>query len=201
MAIWIDEIMTTLGYFGVAFLMFLENVFPPIPSELIMPLAGFSSLQPELTFWGVVLAGVIGSVVGQFPLYYLGYWFGTERLLKLADKYGRFFGVSGKDIQRAEAWFVQHGSRTVLFCRFVPGIRSLISLPAGTTKMKLTPFLAYSTLGMGIWVLALTAIGRFLGENYTLVEIYLEPISKIVFAGLGVALVVWLWRKRQSRLV
>lgn len=191
---WINEIMATLGYFGVAFLMFLENIFPPLPS--VMPFAGFSSLQPELTFWGVIVAGMIGSVVAQFPLYYLGYVVGIERIYRLADKYGRFMGVSGENVHKAEVWFNKHGALTVLFCRCVPGIRSLISLPAGTTKMKFAPFLAYSTVGMGIWVLVLAALGRLLGENYTLVGTYLGPVSTIIFAILGVVLVVWLWRKR-----
>lgn len=195
---WITTTMSALGYTGVALLMFLENVFPPIPSELIMPLAGFSSSLGELSFWGVVAAGTLGSLLGQFPLYYLGRYFGEARLARFADRHGRYLGVSGEEVARAEAWFRRRGKLAVLLCRFVPGVRSLISLPAGSAKMPLLPFLAYSALGMGLWALLLAYLGRVLGANYTLVETYLAPVSTVVLVSLGLGFALWLWQKRKS---
>jgi membrane protein DedA with SNARE-associated domain len=123
--------METLGYAGVAFLMFLENVFPPIPSELIMPLAGFSAARGEMTLWGVIVAGSVGSVLGQYPLYYLGRAVGPERLHRWADRHGKWLTVSGKDIEKAREWLNRRGPIAVLLCRLVPGVRSLISIPRG----------------------------------------------------------------------
>ena len=195
---WIKSSMESLGYAGIVFLMFLENVFPPIPSELIMPLGGFSSLEGELTYVGVVAAGTAGSVLGALPLYYLGRLLGEERLKQLADRYGKWLTVSSKEIDRADTWFDTHGHKAVFFCRLVPGVRSLISIPAGVSGMHLAPFLIYSTLGSAIWTAFLAYLGRLLGENYELVDRYIGPLSYVVLGILLLAFGAWIWHRRRS---
>jgi membrane protein DedA with SNARE-associated domain len=195
---WVENIMNSLGYIGIALLMFLENIFPPIPSELIMPLAGFTSTRGELSFIGVIVAGVVGSVVGQLPLYYLGRWVGEERLNKWADKYGTWLTVSSKDIDKAKHWFNRHGHKAVFFARLVPGVRTLISIPAGFANMHVAMFLLYSTLGMGIWATVLAFLGRLLGENYQKVDQYLGLVSYVVLGLLVIGGIIWVVKRRQQ---
>lgn len=190
--------MTSLGYVGIGLLMFLENLFPPIPSELIMPLAGFTIAKGKMAFFPAILAGVIGTMLGALPWYYVGKLVGEENLKRLADKYGKWISISSRDIEKADNWFDRHGEKAVFFCRLVPGVRTLISLPAGMSGMHLVPFLIYSTVGTTLWVGLLTYAGYILGEKYELVDEYLAPVSKIVFVGLVVAFVVWIVRKRQK---
>ena len=190
--------MTSLGYVGIGLLMFAENLFPPIPSELIMPLAGFTVAQGKMNFTLAVLAGVIGTILGAFPWYYAGKLLSEERLKALADKYGKWITVSSQDIDKASRWFSRYGNKAVFFGRLVPGVRTLISLPAGISQMPLVPFLIYSTLGTTAWVMLLTFLGFKLGENYELVDQYLAPVSKIVLVILIVAFVVWVVMKKQK---
>lgn len=194
---WITSTMNSLGYFGIGLLMLLENLFPPIPSELIMPLAGFTVAQGKMEFVPVVVAGVVGTVLGTLPWYYAGKVLSEKRLQRLADKYGKWLTISSKDIAKAKRWFDKHGNKAVFFCRLVPGVRTLISLPAGMSDMPLLPFLLYSTLGTLLWVGLLTYVGYVLGNNYYLVEEYIGPISKIVLATLIIAFVVWFLRRRK----
>lgn len=197
MADWITSVMSSLGYWGVALLMFLENVFPPLPSEIIMPAAGFSAGRGDLTLWGVIVAGALGSLLGQYPLYYLGHALGEKRVHQFADRYGKWLTVSGKDIEKASAWMRRRGNVTVLICRLIPGIRSLISIPAGITHMRLSIFTFYSTLGITVWGALLAAVGYALGSNYKLVEKYLGPIGTWIWVALGVGLAAWIaWRLR-----
>lgn len=191
--------MSSLGYIGIGLLMFAENLFPPIPSELIMPLAGFTVAKGEMNFVLAVLAGVIGTVVGALPWYYAGKLVSEERLRSLADKYGKWIALSGKDIDKADRWFDKHGNQAVFFCRLVPGVRTLISLPAGISGMPLAPFLLYSTLGTTLWVGLLTYLGFVLGDNYDLVDEYLGPASKIVLALLVVAFIAWVVIKKRKK--
>ncbi|MCT7949615.1 DedA family protein [Ancylothrix sp. C2] len=196
---WITETMTTLGYFGIGLLMFLENLFPPIPSELIMPLAGFTIFQKQMEFLPAILAGVVGTVLGALPWYYAGKLLGEHRLEQLADKYGKWISVSAKDIQKANNWFNRHGKKAVFFGRLVPGVRTLISIPAGINGMALFPFLLYSTIGTIIWVSLLTIAGYYLAslnKDYHLVDEYLGPVSKIVAAILVIGFILWVLRKR-----
>ena len=195
---WILNIMTSLDYLGIGLLMFAENLFPPIPSELIMPLAGFTVAQVKMSFVPAVLAGVIGTILGAFPWYYAGKFMGEERLKSLADKYGKWLTVSGQDIDKVTRWFNRYGNKAVLLGRLVPGVRTLISLPAGLSNMPLVPFILYSTLGTTLWVMLLTFLGFLLGDNYELVEEYLGPVSKIVLVALIVAFIVWVVKKRQK---
>lgn len=196
MAEWITNTMTSLGYWGIGLLMFLENLFPPIPSELIMPLAGFTVARGQMNFFVAVLAGTIGTVLGALPWYYLGHFLGTERVRALADRYGRWLTVTGKDIDRADRWFDQHGVRAVLIGRLIPGVRTLISLPAGISGMNLPVFLLFSTIGTILWTTLLTAAGYFLGDNYELVDQYLAPASKVIAAIIVVSFLFWVARRK-----
>ena len=195
---WIINTMNSLGYLGIGLLMFAENLFPPIPSELIMPLAGFTVAKGEMNFTLADLAGVVGTILGALPWYYAGKLVGEERLKGLADKYGKWITVSSQDIDKSTRWFNRYGNKAVLFGRLVPGVRTLISLPAGLSEMPIVPFLIYSTLGTTAWVMLLTFLGYVLGDHYELVEQYLDPVSKIVLVVLIVAFVVWVVRKRQQ---
>ncbi len=190
--------MTSLGYWGIGLLMFAENLFPPIPSELIMPLAGFTVGRGEMNFGLAVFAGVLGTILGAFPWYYAGKLMGEKRLKRLADKYGKWITVSSKDIDKSIQWFNRYGNRAVFLGRLVPGVRTLISLPAGISNMPLVPFLLYSTIGTTLWVLFLTSAGYLLGNKYELVDEYLGPVSKIVLAILIVAFVAWVVIKQKK---
>jgi membrane protein DedA with SNARE-associated domain len=195
---WIISTMNSLGYLGIGLLMFAENLFPPIPSELIMPLAGFTVAKGDMNFTLAVLAGVIGTILGAFPWYYAGKILGEERLKSLADRYGKWITVSSQDIDKATRWFNRYGNKAVLLGRLVPGVRTLISLPAGLSNMPLAPFVIYSTLGTTAWVMLLTFLGFMLGEKYELVEQYLEPVSKIVLVFLIVAFIAWVVIKQRK---
>ncbi len=191
--------MNSLSYWGIGLLMFLENIFPPIPSELIMPLAGFTVAQGKLNFAVVVLVGTIGTVLGALPWYYAGKILGEQRLKSWADKYGRWLTISSKDIEKSKRWFDRHGGKAVFICRLVPGVRTLISLPAGISRMPLLPFLVYSTLGTFLWVGLLTYAGYALGDNYEQVEKYLAPVSKIVLATLVISFIIWFVRRNMRK--
>lgn len=196
---WITDIMVSMNYLGIGFLMFLENLFPPIPSELIMPLAGFTIAQGKMEFAPAIAAGVIGTVIGALPWYYAGKLLGYERLQVLADKYGKWIAVSGGDIQKANKWFNKHGKKAVFFGRLVPGIRTFISIPAGINEMDILPFLVYSTIGTTLWVSLLTVGGYLLtkaGKNYQLIEEYLAPVSKIVLAIILAGFIIWVIKRK-----
>ncbi|MDL2344584.1 DedA family protein [Deinococcus sp. MIMF12] len=199
MADWVQGLMDSMGYLGILLLMILENLFPPIPSELIMPSAGFAAARGEMSLPIVILMGVLGSVLGTLPLYYIGRAFGEERLVAWADKYGKWLTLSGKDIRKADDWFDKHGTKAVLFGRMVPGIRSLLSLPAGMSEMPMPKFLIYSAIGSGLWATALATAGYVLGENYDRVEQYISPVSKIVLAVVVVAAVAWFLKRRREQ--
>lgn len=201
---WITNTIKLWNYWGIALLMFLENLFPPIPSELIMPLAGFtaSPYQPggaKLNVFGVFLAGLLGSVAGAVVWYYPGKFLSEKRLKSLADKYGKWMGISSEDITKATRWFNTQGRKAVLIGRLVPGIRTVISLPAGISNMPLLPFLFYTTLGSAAWVGLLTYSGYALGTQYELVDKYLAPVSKIVLGILVLAFVAWVLKRRRKR--
>jgi len=200
MAEWILGFMNSLGYPGIVLLMIAENLFPPLPSELILPAAGFAAAQGKLNLMGVVLAGALGSVLGTLPLYYLGRIVNEERLVVWADRYGRWLTLRGKDIRKADDWFDRHGPKAVLFGRMIPGIRSLLSLPAGMSEMPLPSFFIYSAIGSGLWATLLAGAGYLLGNNYEVVEQYVGPIGTGVVALLVVSSVVWIvWRRRQPQ--
>lgn len=188
---WIVGIVESSGYPGIAFLMLLENLFPPIPSELIMPLAGFVAAGGELDAALVVLAGTAGSIAGALPWYFAGRWLGEARLKRLADRHGRWLTLDAGDIDKAMAWFERHGRWAVLFGRLIPAVRTLISAPAGVAGMPLGRFLLYSTIGTLVWTAALTAAGFLLESQYRVVSGYLDTISKII---VGLIVLLYLFR-------
>ncbi len=185
------NLIASTGYFGIVALMFVENVFPPIPSEFIMPLAGFMVSEDKFSLVGIIIAGTIGSVLGALPLYYLGAKLGEEKLKQFADRHGRWLTLSRRDVERANRWFDRHGAIAVLMCRLIPGIRSFISIPAGINRMNLFSFLFYTTVGAGIWTTALAYAGYLLGTNFRQVGEYLDVAAYIVF---GSIIVLYLWR-------
>ena len=193
---WVLIIMAKFGYLGIIFAMFAENVFPPIPSELIMPAAGFAVARGDLNLILVILAGTLGSVLGALPLYYLGRLLNEDRLLVFTQKYGKYVFVKPSDIRSSSVWFDKHGSKAVFFGRMVPGIRSLISIPAGMSKMPILPFLVFTALGSSIWTSLLTIAGYYFGENYEVIEIMLAPYSKGFLLLAVVIIIAWFIKRR-----
>jgi len=191
MSEWIIGFITEQGYLGIFLLMVLENIFPPIPSELIMPFAGFAAAEGNLGFGGVMIAGVLGSLVGTMPWYFAARWLGLERLKALADRFGRVATISGDDIDDANRWFNRYGRLAVLFGRLVPAVRTLISIPAGLVAMPMAPFVACTALGSFAWTLVLTGAGYLLHESYDLVEQWVDPATKVVVV---VIVAVYLYR-------
>ena len=196
MARWVMDVMQAGGYFGLIFLMVLENVFPPIPSEVILPLAGYMASQQEMTLWGAILAGTLGSVLGALPLYWAGRTFGQERLCRFADRHGRWLALSTRDIDRASQWFERYGGWTVLLCRLVPGIRSLVSIPAGIGRMPIGRFLLFTVLGTAMWSTLLVFGGYWLGSRFEQIGKWMDPVTWVVF---GLILAVYLWRVATHR--
>jgi len=180
----ITEFMQSGGYLAVFALMALENIFPPIPSELIMPFAGFVAARGDLSVFGVLIAGTAGSVAGALPWYYAGKVYGKERLEKFADKHARWLTVTHGDIEHAMESFEKHGRKVVLFGRLIPAIRTLISVPAGLAGMPMGQFLLYSTVGSLVWTGILTGAGYMLESQYERVAEYVDPVSKAVLIGL-----------------
>jgi membrane protein DedA with SNARE-associated domain len=181
---WIMEVISSMGYAGIVVLMFIENVFPPIPSEFIIPLAGFLVSEGKFSFIGVVIAGTIGATLGSLPLYYAGRTIKEKRLREWTKKYGRWMAMSEDGLDRAKEWFAKYGGWTVFFCRMIPGIRSLISIPAGIQRMNLFPFLLWSAAGMAIWTTLLTSAGFLLRSNFEKVEDYLDPFVYVIIGAL-----------------
>ena len=198
---WIIGTITDLGYLGIFLLMLVEAVFPPIPSELIIPFAGFSAAEGNLDFLGVVVAATLGSLAGMIPWYLVGRLFGLDRVRRLADRHGRWFTLNADEIDRAAIWFVRYGPLIVLFGRLLPIIRTLISIPAGLAGMPVLPFVLYSALGMLLWNTVLVSAGYILHEHYHLVEAWIDPLTLVVL-GAVVALYVFrliTWRPSGAR--
>ncbi len=192
-----------MGYGAIFAAMFLENLFPPIPSELIMPLGGFYVQQGQLQFLPVVLAGLLGTLLGALPWYGIGRLINEKRLEVWLSRHGRWIGISPAELARSRRWFNRYGTALVFWGRLVPGIRTLISVPAGIELMPFAPFLIWTTAGSLIWTLLLTLAGFGLGEGYSNVELWIDPVSKVVKGALVIAVlaaVVWLglriWRRR-----
>ena len=196
---WVLSVIESWGYPGIFFLMLAENVFPPIPSEVVMPLAGFTAAEGPLSLVGVIVAGVVGSVAGALPWYYAGKKYGAKRMRHFAERYGRWITVSPEDIDRATGWFERHGGVAVLIGRLVPGVRTLISVPAGISGMPMIPFLLYSTIGTVAWTGALAACGYILRGQWQAVEAYISPISTAVIAGLVLLFAYRFYRQWNGR--
>jgi membrane protein DedA with SNARE-associated domain len=192
---WITHLIDSSGYFGIALLMFAENVFPPIPSELIMPLAGFDASQGSQSLFLSILAGSIGSLAGATLWYFVGRWIGEDRLKRWTGRFGRVLTLSPKQFDKVNAWFDKHDEKAVLIGRLVPAVRTLISVPAGLFEMSLPRFLVYSSIGTLVWTALLAVAGYALGGQYEQVQTWVNPVSNVVVAAIVISylyrLVTW----------
>lgn len=199
MTVWVEELVRSMGYIGLTVLTFLENIFPPIPSELILPLGGFLVAQERLTMAGVILAGTVGSLAGAIVLYYVGMIFNGERLKNWVEAYGGWLLLNPRDVDSAFHWFEKYGGAAVFVCRLIPGIRSLISLPAGAFGMPMPKFLLYSTAGTALWSALLAFAGQFLGHQYDDLGLFLKWISYAAIGMVSFSIVVWYIQKRRDQ--
>ncbi|MCZ8017308.1 DedA family protein [Novosphingobium sp.] len=188
---WIIRLVDWAGYWGVAALMLLETVFPPVPSEVIMTVAGVSAARGNMTLEGTILAGTAGAMLGNWFWYWLAMKFGEARMHVFIDKYNRWLTLDWDEVERGERLFARYGSIIVLVARMIPTLRSLISIPAGIFKMPLGRFLAFSTIGTLGWSAALAGAGFFLGSQFGDVEKWLGPLSTLVIAAI---VLTYLWR-------
>lgn len=195
LAEWATRIVETLGYGGVAGLVALENLFPPIPSEVILPLAGFVSGRGDASFVGMVVAATIGSMIGALILYGVAAGVGPLRLRRFVARFGTWFGLDEADIDRSEEWFDRRANVAVLACRCVPLMRSLVSIPAGFRRMPLAPFIAFTLVGSLVWNTGLVGAGHLLGDRWQEVENPLEVFQQIVVGAILLAVAWFVWRR------
>ena len=193
---WIGRLIAEGGYLGVAFLMFIETIFPPIPSEVIMPLAGIEAARGPMSVWGVIASGTSGAMLGNTAWYFLARALGVDRLRPFVRKWGRWLTVTWRDVQRADRWFDRKGWLFIMIGRMTPSLRSLVSVPAGLFEMPLKTFLIASTVGTLGWTTLLALLGQKLGENYEAIGAYLGPLSTgvMVLMGLYYVFRVIRWR-------
>ncbi|WP_054941545.1 DedA family protein [Paenibacillus ihuae] len=199
MKTWITDFMEQFGYAGILLMLALENIFPPIPSEIILPFGGFMTTTSGMTITGVLIAATAGSLLGAVVLYWIGRMLDVSRLERIVERWGGWIRISAKDIRRADAWFDKYGYWTVLFCRMIPLVRSLISIPAGMSGMKFGHFMLFTTIGTLAWNLLLILLGAALGESWEDIAIYMDTYSNIVYAVLvaGVLLLGLLYFRRR----
>lgn len=194
------QIIEALGYPGIVLVVLMENLFPPIPSEVILPFAGFMTTTSSLTLPGVIIASTAGSVAGGLILYGLGSWFGAERIERFVDRYQRYLSVTPAHVRKAQDWFGRYGVYTVFFCRMVPIMRSIISIPAGLVRMNLLTFFVYTLLGSLIWNGTLVGFGAILGASWPLITEwvgYYHDVVKVIGIIAAVAVAIWLFRPRR----
>lgn len=188
---WITTFVEHSGYWGVGLLMFLETVFPPIPSEVIMPMAGMHAAQNELSVYLVILSGVIGAMAGNIVWFVIAWKLGLSRFERFLIRYGRILTLDEKEIERGRQLFEKYGGGIVGVGRVLPTVRSLISIPAGLVRMNIQSFLLYSTIGTFVWTMALTLAGFFLGSQFDEIDKILGPLSTAVIV---VVFVIYLYR-------
>jgi membrane protein DedA with SNARE-associated domain len=196
MSDWVVRLIEQSGYLGVGFLMFLETIFPPIPSEVIMPVAGMAAAKGKLGFVPVVASGTAGAMLGNMVWYLAARALGILRLKPLIDRYGRWLTLTWPEVVRAERWFAQHGTAFVFFGRLLPTVRSLVSVPAGLLRMRFRNFFIASALGTATWTTILATAGYKLQENVADVGAMVGPISNAVLVILALAYVWRLWTHR-----
>lgn len=201
MEAWITSVMESYGYAGIFLLILLENIFPPIPSEIVLTVGGFMTTTTSLSIIGVIAASTAGSVTGAIILYYIGRLLSVERLERTVEKYGKWLRLTKKDLHNADAWFDRYGMWTVFFGRLIPVVRSLISIPAGMSGMKLKWFLVFTIAGTLIWNTILVIVGAAVGENRDVILKQMDLYSNAVYVLLIVGAVAGVWyflRKRRS---
>ncbi len=196
----IINIMEVYGYLGILLLICIENIFPPIPSEVILTFGGFMTNYTSLNVPFVIIASTIGAILGALILYYAGSILNKDRLIKIiTSKYGKLLRLKPKDIENANDWFNKKGTKTVFFCRFIPIVRSLISIPAGMNKMKISSFLFYTLLGTLIWNTVLVVLGSIVGEKWPIIVSILNKYSKItliILIIMFISFIVWYYSTR-----
>ena len=180
-----------IAYFVISFAMFLENLIPPIPSEIIMPLGGFFVYKGNLNFFFLIISGLIGTVIGALPWYFLGRLLNERKLSNFIDRKGKFVGISLKDLNKSRLWFDKYGVMLVFWGRLIPGIRTFISVPAGVELMPINQFLIWTSLGSLIWVIFLTLAGYVFGENYKIIGLYIDNF-KVIFKPLFVLFILFI---------
>lgn len=197
------DIMNSFGYVGIFFLIMIENVFPPIPSELILTFGGFMTVSSNMTVVGVIIAATLGSLLGAFILYGIGKLLNKERLIKIVtSKYGKLLRVKPKDIEAADHWFDTKGSITVLICRCVPIVRSLISVPAGMSDMPIPKFFIYTIIGSAVWNTFLVCVGAFAGDQKDAILAFIDQVSHIILIVLVIAFVgfvIWFYKRKTNK--
>ena len=196
MSDWIIRLIEQSGYLGIGFLMFLETVFPPIPSEVIMPFAGVAAAQGKLSLGYVIAAGTAGAMLGNLFWYLAARALGIIRLRPFIDRWGRWLSLSWPEVARAERWFGTNGTAFVLLGRLVPTVRSLVSIPAGLLKMRFSHFFIASTIGTALWTALLTIAGEKLGEHYAEINRILGPVSTAILIALLLMYAYRVWRHR-----
>ena len=198
----IIEFMNSFGYFGVFLLIAIENIFPPIPSEVILLFGGFMTTYTKLNIIFMIIASTLGSLIGAIVLYYIGKIFNKERLKKIiSGKIGKTLRLKNSDIDKADKWFDTKGNKTVFFCRFIPIVRSLISIPAGMSEMPIIKFLIYTIFGSLIWNTVLIITGKMVGNNWTKILTIFDTYSHIVliiFIILFIILITIFYKKRKK---
>jgi len=199
---WIIETMESFGYLGIFLLIALENLFPPIPSEVILTFGGFMTTTSTLTKTGVIFFSTLGSVFGAILLFGIGTLLDVQKLEKIVDKWGHILRLTKKDIHKANEWFTKYGVWTVFFCRLIPLIRSLISIPAGMSRMNFWIFLLFTTLGSLIWNTILVTVGASVGSSWEKIVSYMDVYSNIIYAilavGLAILILIFIKKKRRS---
>lgn len=200
---WITNIMEQFGYLGILLMMALENLFPPIPSEIVLPFGGFLTTYTSITVWGVVIAATFGSLLGAVILYWVGTLLDVDRLERIIKRWGRIARIKVEDVHKADAWFDKYGYWTVLIGRMVPVVRSLISIPAGMSNMRFGLFMLFTLIGTLIWNSILITVGVILGESWHDITSFMDLYSEIVYFFLAVIFVILLYlyfrKKRQHR--
>lgn len=191
MADWITGFIEHHGYVAVALLMLVETVFPPVPSELVLPFAGFAAARGELHPAGVIAAAVTGALAGTLLWYWAGRALGAQRVKHLAARHGRWLTLEPEEVTRAQKWFERYGAAMVLFGRVIPGVRSVISLPAGIARMPLPKFLLWTVLGTTAWTALLVGTGYALEARYNVAGHWLEWATRVIVGGL---LIAYVWR-------
>jgi membrane protein DedA with SNARE-associated domain len=212
LANWVQDVINQFGYFGVALLVVIENVFPPIPSEIVLPFAGFvaqqgasvvnvgvDAAQSDTTVVGMMIAATIGSVVGALILYFVAAAIGPERLRGFVERFGKWFGVKSSDLVRAEEWFDRRSVAAVLVGRCVPLIRSIVSIPAGFRRMKLTSFVVLTAIGSAVWNIALIGAGAVLGDQWERVGEYVGVFQWLVIAAIFLLFVRFVVSRLKNR--
>ena len=180
--IWVEGIISTGGYPGLYFVMFLENLFPPIPSEVVLPLAGSLSLTGRFTIPLITIVGMFGSLTGAFLFYAVGKWLGEVRVRGFIGKFGKYALLSVEDFDKSIGWLAKYDDWVTFFSRMVPIVRSLISIPAGIASMNLAKFSFYTILGTALWSLILSYAGRLLGEQWPVITDFINTYQNIVLA-------------------